>query len=76
MMENPSGLDCASLFLKLSREEGLSISDKGFAQLLDERDPLKWLRSEFHVPTISEVTENDFDYKGSHATIWLWLAYS
>ena len=51
----------SSFLLKLSRDQGLSISDERFAQFLDDRDPLQWLRSEFYVPTISEITDNNFD---------------
>ena len=62
-------LTSASSLLQLSREEGLSINDERFAQLLDERDPMKWLRSEFHVPKISEITESHDEYdKGA----WLY----
>ena len=57
----------ASSLVQLSREEGLSIKDERFALLLDERDPIKWLRSEFHVPKISEITESHAGYdKGSY----------
>ena len=59
-----NGLACASSLLKISREQGLSISDKTFAQLLDERDPLKWLRSEFHIPKVSEINESATDREG------------
>ncbi|XP_065899967.1 kynureninase-like, partial [Dysidea avara] len=41
-----------------AREEGLEINDDRFAQLLDDRDPLKFLRGQFHVPTVSEVLDN------------------
>ena len=54
-------LKSASSLLQLSREEGLSINDERFARLLDEKDQIKWLQSEFHVPKISEITENDAD---------------
>ena len=56
-----AGLKSASSLLQLSREEGLSINDERFARLLDEKDQIKWLQSEFHVPKISEITENDAD---------------
>ena len=62
-----AGLTSASSLLQLSREEGLSINDERFALLLDERDPIKWLRSKFHMPKISEITESHADYdKGSY----------
>ena len=59
-----SGSNNVAPLLKISREQGLSIDDEKFAQLLDERDPMKWLRSEFHVPKISEIIEDDIDHKG------------
>ena len=49
---------------KLSTNQGLSMDDERFAKLLDERDPMKWLRSKFYVPKISEINENDFEYEG------------
>ena len=60
-----SGSNNVAPLLKISREQGLSIDDEKFAQLLDERDPMKWLRSEFHVPKISEIIEDDIDHKVS-----------
>ena len=43
--------------LETAEEEGLKITDERFAQLLDERDPLKHLREQFHVPTKAEALE-------------------
>ena len=62
-----NGLTCASSLLKISREQGLLISDIRFAQLLDERDPLKWLRSEFHIPKVSEINDNSTDCEGTYS---------
>lgn len=45
--------------LKTAEKEGLEITDERFAQLLDERDPLKHLREQFHVPTKAEALESD-----------------
>ena len=59
--------NCVDLLLKLSKEQGLLITDERFAQLQDERDPLNWLRSEFYVPKISEITENITDCQGTYA---------
>ena len=64
-----AGLKSASSLLQLSREEGLSINDERFARLLDEKDQIKWLQSEFHVPKISEITENDDNYDKGIAII-------
>ena len=55
------GGSCAAQLLKISKEQGVSLDDARFAQLLDEMDPIKWLRSEFHVPKISEIIEDDID---------------
>ena len=59
-----------SELLQLSREHGLSLGDERFAELLDERDPMKWLRSEFHVPKISEIIEDDSDYEGTYSYVY------
>ena len=61
-MENE--LACAPLLLKISREHGLSITDEKFAQLLDERDPMKWQRSKFYMPKVSEITDSSADSNG------------
>ena len=45
--------------LKTAQENGLQITDGAFAKLLDERDPLKHFRSQFHVPTKAEALEDD-----------------
>ena len=63
-METEGPKTCESSLLKISREQGLSISDKRFAQFLDGRDPLKWLRPQIHIPKVSEITENDSDCEG------------
>ena len=47
--------------LETAEKEGLKITDERFAQLLDERDPLKHLREQFHVPTKAEALEGDLD---------------
>ena len=48
----------ADRLLQTAQEEGLEISDDRFAQLLDDKDPLKFLRDEFHVPSVSEILDN------------------
>ena len=45
--------------LETAQENGLEITDERFAQLMDERDPLKHFRSQFHVPTKAEALEDD-----------------
>lgn len=45
--------------LETAREQGLKITDERFAQLLDERDPLKHFREQFHIPTKVEALEGD-----------------
>ena len=45
--------------LETAQEEGVKITDEKFAQLLDERDPLKHMKEKFHVPTKAEVLESD-----------------
>ena len=45
--------------LETAQEHGLKITDERFAQLLDERDPLKHFRSQFHVPTKAEALEDE-----------------
>ena len=45
--------------LDIAKEQGLKITDDKFAQLLDERDPLKHLRDQFHIPTKAEALEGD-----------------
>ena len=48
----------ADRLLQTAQEEGLEISDGRFAQLLDDKDPLKFLRDEFHVPSVSEILDH------------------
>ena len=43
--------------LETVQEHGLKITDEWFAQLLDERDPLKHFKEQFHVPTKAEALE-------------------
>ena len=45
--------------LETAQEHGLKITDERFAQLLDERDPLKHFREQFHVPTKAEALESE-----------------
>ena len=49
--------------LETAQENGLEITDERFAKLeaklMDERDPLKHFRSQFHVPTKAEALEDD-----------------
>ena len=45
--------------LETAQEQGVKITDEKFAQLLDERDPLKHMRDKFHIPTKAEVAESD-----------------
>ena len=45
--------------LDTAQEHGLKITDERFAELMDERDPLKHFRSQFHVPTKAEALEDD-----------------
>ena len=45
--------------LETAQEQGVKITDEKFAQLLDERDPLKHMRDKFHIPTKAGVAESD-----------------
>jgi hypothetical protein len=37
--------------MQLAKEAGLNYTDAKFAHYLDERDPLKHFREQFHIPT-------------------------
>ncbi|GFR81651.1 kynureninase [Elysia marginata] len=43
----------------ISDESGLKLTDENFAKLMDERDPLKHLRDEFHYPTMGQILHTD-----------------
>ena len=49
----------------ISDQSGLKLKDQKFAQLMDEKDPLRHLRNEFHYPTMSQILNSKFvvDYK-------------
>ncbi|KAJ2726133.1 Kynureninase (L-kynurenine hydrolase) [Coemansia sp. Benny D115] len=42
-----------------AREEGLTLDTEAFAQMMDARDPLRALRSEFEIPTAGDVSGSD-----------------
>lgn len=61
------------VLLDTAQEHGLKITDERFAQILDERDPLKHLREQFHVPTKAEALGSDLadGIDGSQKCVYL-----
>ncbi|RUS88029.1 hypothetical protein EGW08_004195, partial [Elysia chlorotica] len=43
----------------ISDQSGLKLNDEKFARLMDERDPLRHLRDEFHVPKMGQILHTD-----------------
>ncbi|KAK3800037.1 hypothetical protein RRG08_029759 [Elysia crispata] len=43
----------------ISDQSGLQLKDEKFARLMDEKDPLRHLRNEFHYPTMSQILHTD-----------------
>ena len=46
---------CVDALLRAAAEAKLRVSDRAFAELLDQRDPLAPLRNEFDIPTLGSV---------------------
>ena len=46
---------------KIAKESGLEMSSVEFAKLMDDSDPLKELRQEFHYPKMGEIHDSEFD---------------
>ncbi|KAH9491998.1 hypothetical protein Btru_029597 [Bulinus truncatus] len=46
---------------RIASENNMSLSDLKFSRYMDERDPLRHLRQEFHYPKMSEVLHTDAD---------------
>ena len=43
----------------ISDQCGFNLSDERFARLMDERDPLRHLRNEYHYPTMSQILNSE-----------------
>ncbi|KAJ2757493.1 Kynureninase (L-kynurenine hydrolase) [Coemansia sp. BCRC 34490] len=50
---------------------GIALEDQGFAQFMDSRDPLAFLRNEFEIPSMNQVAGNSRDGGDDYSCTYL-----